>query len=265
MKFNRVLRFLLSVSAMQAVAMAQSGAGAFAESYLSNSVYSGPDVTDTEYDWYQLVNVFYGKYSYGSYYDYTSGYSDGLSYNQSYGSSEAYAVDGGSYDVNLETGGIYYAVTNHNPTSGEWAWLYLDGQTVAAALGDHDGYGWAEGGTEVINYTNGDFISEGSAAESGGAGLSWATVETYTDIAGTINSASFTTYSGSDTYAGGYGGGGGLNFTLLYGVYLAPGATEDMGVFEGTEHEAFEATPGPTALVPFGLGLLATLKRQKKR
>jgi|SRR5579862_7893941 len=260
MKLQSVFGTAILLSSAPTLALAQSGAGAYAESYLTNTSYSGADVTVSEYDWYQLTNVFNGFYSYGSYFDYSSGYSDGMSYNDSTGESVAYAIPGGSYDVNDENGGIYYQITNNNPNQGEWAWLFFDGYSEAAAEGNASGYGWAEGGSEIINYTNGDYISDGVTAESGEIGPAWYETDWYYDIAGSVSSSYSVTYAPMDSYVE-----TSQDFALYYGIYLAPGTSENIGVFEGTEHEAYQTTPGPAALAPFGIGLAGALRRRRRK
>jgi MYXO-CTERM domain-containing protein len=236
-------------------ALAYSGGSGYAGTYLVSG--SGADVTLSLYG-YALSSGVYA-YSYGSSFDYSLAWTDGVMSNGTYGLSVAYSTVGGSYDQAEEFSTNYYILTNNSTTNYEFASLSLNASTTNSAYSDGNGYAESLAAAELVNLSSGDEFFVESEALSGANQLSVTEGYWYESIGGyTWSETDYTAYSADSSVWAGFGWGG------SYGVWLAPGQTDLIATEAGSLHEAYSTTPAPAAIAPFALGLLAALRRRKR-
>jgi hypothetical protein len=261
----RVFAMFVLAAVAASIANATSFSEAIAENSVTNTSYSGPDVTVSCIYSYAYANYYNGSGSFGAYSDYSFSFGNGLYSDYSDGFSYAFPQLHGSYDVNTEGGWSEYAITNNNARQAEYAFVFLYEVTDATALGDSNGYGYASAETYEANLTTGDWYSVGSSAESGHNSPGIAEFYSSYSLAGASGSSFSITRDAPNTYTGGPHGGGYTNYYGLERIDLAPGATDILYLEEGTFHEAYSTTPSPATAAPFAIGLLALLRGTRKR
>ncbi len=195
-------------------------------------------------------------YNYGTS---SSSYSNPFVAN-AYGVSTSAAQPGGSGIVVYDTARNTITLTNlgaNYDVLTVTAYTYGYGSSYAGSWND---IGWGYG--------------VGQFTDSAGLINQYATG--YAQTAGLGVGGDYAAYSGYDIYNGSFGASAyyGTIFpaslyayaydTQTYYLRFAPGATDTFYLNVGDYHESYSITPGPAAVAPFALGLIAALRRRRK-
>ena len=266
MRFTHTLFSAFFAIGLVAAANAFGASGGIASDEMGLDSQSGFDITLTAYSQSEYTDQNPGFF--GSYSDTTLGWVNGsfndVPYlNRSEGVSDAWEGASPSYDQNYEYGTTFFYLLNSG-SQAEYAVIDLDNELESAATGtDDQSWGEAWSGTELFNQSTGEYFYADATTFAGLGEQSWVETNLDYNYDGVTSNDPSLTYFGVNQIVT-----GDADWNGEYVALLQPGQAEYLYDYEFTEHwasftPATSSTPGPVAIAPFALGMLAARRRRR--